>query len=128
MLLYLDFIVSRAGYCKRFYRMHFPPIFPLFYLFCICWDWQGQKCKLKCLKVFEINSEIYCNCNFYLYSFLWFKYFYPPTSQEYIFVATESPDNTWIDFVWNQKSFQFRHKRNFNAKVIGYIIFNKTVC
>ena len=34
------------------------PIFLLFYLFCIYWDWQGQKCKLKAPKIYEISSEL----------------------------------------------------------------------
>ena len=55
-----------TGYCKRFYRIPFFSIFLLFYLFCTYWDWQGQKCKLKCPKIYEINSELYYNCNFCL--------------------------------------------------------------
>ena len=44
-----------TGYCKRFYRMPFFPIFLLFYLFCICLRLARPKCKLKCPKVYEIN-------------------------------------------------------------------------
>ena len=62
------------GYCKRFYRIPLFTIFMLFYLFCIYWDWQGQRCKLKCRKVYGINSELYCNCNFCLSSFLRYKH------------------------------------------------------
>ena len=47
ILLYWNFIVSLTGYCKRFYRIPLFPIFLLFYMLCIYWDWQGQKCKLK---------------------------------------------------------------------------------
>ena len=59
MLLYWNFIVSLTGYCKLFYRIL--PLFPilvLFYLFCMYWDWQDQKCHLKCPKVYEINTEV----------------------------------------------------------------------
>ena len=44
-----------TGYCKRFYRIPPFPVFLLFHLLCIYWDWQGQKCKLECPKIYEIN-------------------------------------------------------------------------
>ena len=59
ILLYWNFTVSLTGYCKLFYGIL--PLFPillLFYLFCIYWGWQGQKCYLKCPKVYEINTEL----------------------------------------------------------------------
>ena len=89
-----------TGYwCKRFYRIPIFPIFLLFYLFCIYWDWQGQKCKLKCPKVYEINSELYCNCNFCLYSFLRYKHLaLPTTSQEYICCSLKSIISEWSFF------------------------------
>ena len=51
ILLYWNFV---TGYCKRFYRIPPFPKFLLFHLFCIYWDWQGQKGKLECPKVYEI--------------------------------------------------------------------------
>ena len=57
MLLYLNFIASLTGYCKRFYRIPVFTILLLFGLFCIFWDWQGQKFNLKRLKVYETYSE-----------------------------------------------------------------------
>ena len=54
-----NFTVSFTGYCKLFYRILPPfPILMLFYPFCIYWDWQGQKSHLKCLKVYDINTEL----------------------------------------------------------------------
>ena len=88
-LLYWNFIVSLTGYCKRFYRIPLFLIFLLFYLFCIYWDWQGQKCKLKCPKVYKIYFELYCNFNFFLYPFLWYKDLYPQLHKK-TFVATEN--------------------------------------
>ena len=41
-----------TGYCKRCYRITLFLIFLLFYLFCISWQNQGQKCKLKCPKIY----------------------------------------------------------------------------
>ena len=88
-----------TGYCRKFYRIPLFPIFLLFYLFCICWDWQGQKCKLKCPKIYEINSELYCNCNFCLYSFLRYKHLaLPTTSQEYICCSLKSIISEWSFF------------------------------
>ena len=58
ILLYWNFIVCLTGYCKRFYRIPLFPIFLLSYLFCIYWVWQGQKCKLKCPKIYEVISEL----------------------------------------------------------------------
>ena len=60
ILLYWNFIVSLTGYCKLFYRIL--PLFLillLFYLFCIYWDWQGQKCHLKWPKKFMRLTLIY---------------------------------------------------------------------
>ena len=83
--LYLLLYISLTGYCKRFYGIHLFSIFLMFCLFCIYyWDWQGQKCKLKCPKVYEINSKLYCNCNCCLNHFLRYKHHHPKTSQEYI--------------------------------------------
>ena len=125
-MLHLNFILSLTGYCKRFYRIHLFPIFLLFDLFCIYyWDWQDQKCKLKCLKVYEINSELYCNCNCCLNPFLWYKHHYRKTSQECIIISIISE--------WSlseiKKFFHLDRKEISTLKhVIGYIIFNKTVC
>ena len=47
-----------TGYCKRFYRIPLFPKFLLFHLFCIYWDWQSQKCKLECPKVYDINHIV----------------------------------------------------------------------
>ena len=77
--------------CKRFYRV------PLFLYFC-CFNYfvsiqidnKGEKCKLKCPKVHEINSELYCNCTFCFYSFLRYKHLYPQPHKN-AFVATENP-------------------------------------
>ena len=74
-----------TGYYKRFYRILFS-----LYFFCFTYFVSigiGQKYKLVCPKVYEINAELSC-----------------------------------------KKIFSFRHKRNFNPKVIGYIFFNKTAC
>ena len=79
-----------TGYCKGFYRMPFFTMFMLFYLFCNYWDWQGQKCKLKYRKVYEINSELYCSYNFCLYSFLRYKHVYLQPHKN-TFVAAENP-------------------------------------
>ena len=79
-----------TGYCKRFYGIPLFTVFMLFYLFCIYWDWQGQKCKLKCRKVYEINSELYCSYNFCLYSFLRYKHVYLQPHKN-TFVAAENP-------------------------------------
>ena len=76
-------------YCKRFYRIPHFPIFLLFHLFCIYWDWQGQKCKLECPKVYEINyiatavSSCTHPCGIY-------KQFYPQPHKN-TFFATENP-------------------------------------
>ena len=78
-------------YCKRFYRV------PLSLYFC-CFNYfvsiqignKGEKCKLKCPKVHEINSELYCNCTFCLYSFLRYKHLYPQPHKN-TFVAAENP-------------------------------------
>ena len=79
----------------QFYRIYLFPIFLLFDLFYIYYrDWQGHKCKLKCLKVYEINSELYCNCNCHS-PFLWFKHHYPKTSQEYICCNWKSIVSKW---------------------------------
>ena len=48
-LLCWNFIVSLTEFCKRFYKIRLFPILLLFYLFCIYWHWQGQKCNLKCM-------------------------------------------------------------------------------
>ena len=58
ILLYSNFIVSLTGYCNRFHRILFFTILLLFYLFCIYWDWHGQKCNLKCSKIPEIDTEL----------------------------------------------------------------------
>ena len=88
-----------TGYCKRFYRIPLFPIFLLFYLFCIYWVWQGQKCKLNCSKIYEINSESYCNCNFSLYSILRYKHFaLPSTSKEHICCSLKSMISEWSSF------------------------------
>ena len=60
-------IVSLTVYCKRFYKIPLFTILLLFYLFCIYWEWQDQKCNLKCPKVSEITTELYffsviCTC------------------------------------------------------------------
>ena len=76
-------------YCKRFYRIPPFPIFLLFHLFCIYWDWQGQKCKLECPKVYEINyittavSSCTHPCGIY-------KDLYPQPHKN-TFFATENP-------------------------------------
>ena len=61
-----------TGYWKISYTI--PPfsIYLLFHLFFVYWDWQDQKCQLKYPKVYEINSELYFNCNFCLYPSLWY--------------------------------------------------------
>ena len=89
-LLYWNFIVSLTEYSKRFYRLPIFPIFLLFHLFCIYWDWQGQKFQLRCPTIHEINFELYCNCNFCLYQFLWNKHLYPQPHKD-TFLATENP-------------------------------------
>ena len=113
-------------YCKRFYRIPLFTIFILFYLFCIYWDWQEQKCKLKFRKVYEINFELYCNCNFCLYSFLRYKQLYL-RSHKNTFVAAENPYLNEV-FLKSKNSDIQTLQRNFNPKVIGHIIFNKVVC
>ena len=95
-----------TGYCKRFYRIPLFTMFILFYLFCIYWDWQEQKCKLKWRKVYEINSELYCKCNFCLYSFLRYKHLYLKPHKN-TFVAAE---NCYLNEVFlKSKNFSFRH-------------------
>ena len=112
IMLHWNFIVSLTGYCKRFYRIHLFPIFLLFDLFCIYyWDWQGQKCKLTCSKDFEINSELYRNCNCCLNIFLWYKHHYAKTSQKYICCNWKSIISEWS--FSKSKKIPFRHKRNF---------------
>ena len=75
IMLHWNFIVNLTGYCTRFYRIHLLHIFLLFDLFRIyCWDWQGQKCKLKCPKIYEINFELYCNCTCCLNPVLLYKH------------------------------------------------------
>ena len=105
-----------TGYRKRFYRIPPFPIFLLFHLFCIYWDWQGQKCKLECPKVYEINYIVTlitaCThpCGIY-------KHLYSQTRKN-TFIATENP---YLNEVFlKSKHFLFRHKRNFNPKVIFY--------
>ena len=94
---------------------------------CIGWDWQGQKCKLKCPKVYEINSELYCNCNLFLYPFLWYKYLYPQPHKN-TFVATENP--WYLNEVYlKSKNIPFHvNIQEISTLKSGYIIFNKTVC
>ena len=59
IMLSWNFIVNRTGYSKRFYTIHLFPIFLMFDLFFIYyWDSPGQKCKLKCPKVYEILDYI----------------------------------------------------------------------
>ena len=91
LLLYWNF-VALLGTIKDFIGYHtsvpyISAVLPIY----IYWDWQGQKCKLKCPKIYEINSELYCNCNFCLYSFLQYKHLaFLTTSQEYICCSLKS--------------------------------------
>ena len=129
IMLHWNFIVNLTGYCKRFYRIHLFPIFLLFDLFFIYyWDWQGQKCKLTCSKDFENNSELYRNCNCCLNTFLWYKHHYAKTSQKYICCNWKFIISEW-SFSEIKKKFHLDIKEISNLKlVIGYVIFNKTVC
>ena len=91
IVLHWNFIVSLTGYCKRFHRIYLFPIILLFSLFCIYyWEWQGQKCKLMCPKVYEINSELYWNCNCCLDPFLCTNTVTKKPCKK-TFVATENP-------------------------------------
>ena len=81
-----------TGYCKRVYRIPFFSIFLLFCLFCIYSVWQGQKDKLKCPKIYEINSELYYNCNFCL---------------------THSWNRNTLLYLQLHKNFSFRHTKKF---------------
>ena len=118
ILPYLNFNVSRTGYCKKCYRIALFPIFLLFCLFCIYWDLQDQKCKLKCPKIYEINSELTensacthsCDTNTFTHNLT------------RIHLLQLKIRNICNKCFWNP----FRH--NFNPKVIGYFIFNKIVC
>ena len=96
-----------AQYSERFYRI--PPflILLLFYLLCICWDWQGQNCNLKYPKVYEINTElnsIYCNfCHFPIFVV---QTPLPTASQKYTCCSWNSIISEW-SFSWNQIIFYF---------------------
>ena len=78
-------------YCKNIYRIPLFSVLVLVYLLCICWDWQDQRCNLKCPKGYEINTELkYMCCNFCLGSSLWYKHLYPQFHKN-TFTATENP-------------------------------------
>ena len=109
ILLYWNFILSLIGYCKLFYRIL--PLFPillLFYLFCICWDWQGQKCHLKCPKGYETNTELWymvisacihpCDTNTFTHSI----------TRIYLFQL--KTHNIGMKFSWNQEVFHLAIK------------------
>ena len=127
--LHWNFIVSLTGYCKRFNRIHPFPMFLVFGLFCIYhWDWQSQKYNLKCPKVYEINPELYCNCNCCLNPFLWYKYYYSKNLTG-IHLLQLKIRNIWLKFFWNQNICHWDIKEISTLKqVIRYIIFNKIVC
>ena len=118
-----------TGYCKRFYRIPLFPIFLLFHLFCIYWNWQGKKCKLEYANVYEINyivtviSACTHPCGIY-------KRLYPQPRKN-TFIATE---NSYLNEVLlKSKHFLFRHS---NVSIFyleistlkPYFIFNETVC
>ena len=116
ILLYWNFIVSLTGYCRLVYRiLTLFSILLLFYLLCIYWDCQDQKCYLKCPKNYEINTE------------LWFMVIsactHPCGTNTFIQSLTRTHllelkiHNIWMEFFLKSKSFE-RHKRNFNPKVI----------
>ena len=80
-LLYWNFILSLPGYCKLFYRiLTLFLIYMLFYLFCIYWDWQSQKCHP-------------CDTNTFTHSLI------------RIHLLQLKIHNIWMKFFWNQKVF-----------------------
>ena len=117
-------MLSLTGYYKRFYRIPLFTILLLFYLFYIYWDWQSQKCDLKCPKVFEINTELCVYCNFCLYPSLQYEHLYPHLTK--IHLLQLKINNIWMEFFWNQKIFHLGIKEISTVKsCINY--FNKLV-
>ena len=118
ILLCWDFVTE---YCKRFYRISPFPKLLLFHLFCIYWDWQGQKCKLEFSNVYEINYIVTvisaCTHPCGIQTPL------PTTSQEYVYWNWKSIISEWGFFFL--KKIIFRHKISI---LKSYIIFNETVC
>ena len=114
ILLCWNFVTA---YCKRLYRIPPFPKFLLFHLFYIYCDWQDQKCSLECPKVYEINfivtviSACTHPCGIY-------KHLYPQPHKN-TFIATENLKYLNEVFL-KSENFLFRHKRNFNPKVIFY--------
>ena len=97
ILLHWNFIVSLTGYCKLSYRML--PLFPillLFYLFCIYGDLQGQKCHLKCPKVYEIYFMV-----------IWWVILY---GNFWLYPLQRKIHDIWMKFFWNQKVFHLAMK------------------
>ena len=96
-------------YCKRFYRITLFPIFLLWYLFCIYWDWQRQKGNLKYTKVYEITSELHCYWN------LCFSHFCNTNTFTYnltrINLFQLEICNIWIKIFWSPQDFLFRHTK-----------------
>ena len=101
ILSYWNFIVSLTGDCKRFYRIPLFPIFLLFYLFCIYWDWQGQKCKLKCPMRLSLNYIITvisdCTHSYHTNTFT--------HNLTRVHLLQLKIHNIWMKFFWNQKVF-----------------------
>ena len=101
ILLYWNFIVSLTGYCKLFYRIL--PLFPillLLYLFCFYWDWVGQNCNLKIVKL-TLNYTVIiisactqpCDTNTFTHSFT------------RIHLLQLKTHNIWMKFFLKWKSF-----------------------
>ena len=123
-LLHWNVIVSLTGHYKRFYRIPLSSIFLLFYLFCIYWNLQGHKCKLKCPEVCTLALNYIvtiisygthpCHTNIFTHNLI------------RTHLLQLNIHNIWMKFYWNQKILHFDKKEISTLK--SNIIFNKAVC
>ena len=122
ILLYWNLIISLTGNCKRFCRIHIFTILLLFYLFCIYWDWQGQKCNLKRLRFIRLTLNYSvctvisacthpCDTNTFTYSL------------RRTHLLKLKINKVWMEIFWNKKFFHLCIKKISTLKPQLYKLF-----